>query len=80
MRESNQTLWELALNQVKETLSVYDRDQLCEGVLRMIAEDRSKDGTEQRNLIAKSIHIMLALDFYKDFEVQFLTATKSFYK
>ena len=26
MRESHQTLWELALNQVKETLSVFDRD------------------------------------------------------
>lgn len=64
---------------MKETLSVFDRDQLCEGVLRLIAEDRSKEGTEQRNLIAKSIHIMLALDFYKDFEVKFLAASKSYY-
>jgi len=46
MRENQQSLWELALNQVKETLSVYDRDQLCSGVLKLIAEDRSEEGAE----------------------------------
>jgi hypothetical protein len=45
-----------------------------------VAEDRLNEGSEQRNLIAKSIHIMLALDFYKDFEALFLKETRFFYQ
>ena len=36
---------------------------------------------EHRELIAKSIHVMLALDFYRDlFEPKFLQITKIFFK
>ena len=36
---------------------------------------------EHRELIAKSIHVMLALDFYRDlFEPKFLSVTKAFFK
>lgn len=34
----------------------------------MINEDRKNENQENRNLIAKVVHAMLALDFYKDFE------------
>ena len=49
-------------------------------MLGLIAEDRINEETERRNLITKSIHIMLALDFYKDFEADFLSETKTFYQ
>jgi len=41
----------------------------------MIGEDRKNENGENRNLIAKSIHIMLALNFYKEFEIEFLEET-----
>ena len=36
---------------------------------------------EHRELIAKSIHVMLALDFYReDFEPKFLSVTADFFQ
>jgi hypothetical protein len=46
----------------------------------MIADDRNNENVENRNLIAKSIHIMLALNFYKEFETEFLKETELYYK
>ena len=34
----------------------------------MINEDRKSESEENRNLIAKIVHAMKALDFYKEFE------------
>ena len=44
-----------------------------DGVIELIQMDRNEDKMEHRELIAKSIHVMLALDFYRDlFEPKFL--------
>lgn len=43
------------------------------GVLNLIAADRKKElGSESRALIAKLIHVMLALKFYDKFEQDLL--------
>ena len=57
---------------MKNKISESSKHQLCEGVLFLIGEDRQKETVECRNLIAKLIHVILALDFYKMFEVGFI--------
>ena len=52
-----------------------------DGVIELIQMDRKEDKMEHRELIAKSIHVMLALDFYRDlFEPKFLQITKAFFR
>lgn len=52
-----------------------------DGVLELIQLDRKEDKMEHRELIAKSIHVMLALDFYRDlFEPKFLQITRVFFR
>ena len=49
------------------------RKRLMDGVIELIQLDRHEEKMEHRDLVAKSIHVMLALDFYKDdFEPRFL--------
>lgn len=56
------------------------RKKLMDGVIELIQLDRNEDKMEHRDLIAKSIHVMLALDFYRDlFEPKFLQITKIFF-
>ena len=57
------------------------RKRLMDGVLHLIELDRNEDKMEHRDLIAKCIHVMLALDFYRDlFEPKFLQQTKLFFR
>lgn len=57
------------------------RKRLMDGAIELIQKDRKESNMESRELIAKSIHVMLALDFYKDlFEPKFLQVTKTFFK
>ena len=49
------------------------KERLVSGVLELINQDRINDRTDQRDLIAKIIHVMLALDFYKQFESGFFS-------
>jgi hypothetical protein len=42
------------------------RKKLVDGVLFLIGQDRIDEKMSNRDLIAKLIHVMLALDFYKD--------------
>lgn len=57
------------------------RKRLMDGVIELIQLDRNEDKMEHRELIAKSIHVMLALDFYRDlFEPKFLQITKIFFR
>jgi len=47
----------------------------------LISQERIDEKRVQRQLIAKSIHIMLALNFYNgSFEEEFLHDTAQFYK
>ena len=80
LRERNQSLWQIALSLVKTKITEDAKHKLCEGVLQLIAEDRKSDTVEGRNLIAKLIHVMLALDFYKIFEAGFCTQTTDYYR
>lgn len=56
--------------------------KLKDGVLSLIHDDRlESNNRNQRELIAKLIHVMLALGFYKsDFERTFIEQTQSFFK
>lgn len=46
----------------------------------LIGQDRIDEKMSNRDLIAKLIHVMLALDFYKDcFEQAFLDETAEFF-
>jgi len=57
------------------------RRRLMDGAIELIQKDRKGANMEHRELIAKSIHVMLALDFYRDlFEPKFLQVTKVFFK
>ena len=57
------------------------RKRLMDGVIELIQLDRNEDRIEHRDLIAKSIHVMLALDFYRDlFEPKFLQVTRIFFR
>ena len=50
------------------------------GVLKLIEKDRMDEKRQHRDLIAKLIHVMLALDFYKGyFEEAFLNETREFF-
>jgi len=80
LRERQQSLWQFALSLVKKKIAESSKERLCEGVLKLIADDRRSDSVEGRNLIAKLIHVMLALDFYPIFEVGFCNQTRDFYR
>jgi hypothetical protein len=56
------------------------RQRLIEGVIDLIQQDRTDEKIENRELIAKLIHVMLALDFYRElFEPRFLEVTANFF-
>ena len=90
IKEINQersSFWMMALAQVSKRLTAQIRGSLKSGVLRLIKLDRQSDHMSifsdetHRDLIAKLIHVMLALGLYKqDFEPDFLAETASFFK
>ena len=47
-------------------MTVSVRDTLIDGVLQLIEEDRLDEKLLHRELVAKLIHVMLALNFYQD--------------
>mmetsp|Transcript_6153 Transcript_6153/g.9895 ORF Transcript_6153/g.9895 Transcript_6153/m.9895 type:complete len:188 (-) Transcript_6153:1529-2092(-) len=54
---------------------------MIKGILRLIEEDRLDSNERHKGIIAKLIHILLALDLYKSkFETQFLQSSKAFYQ
>ena len=53
----------LALNQVRTELNPGFKERLKGGVLSLIKSDRTHD-RNNRSLISKLIHVMLALDLY----------------
>ena len=56
------------------------KQRLKLGVLKLIEKDRMDEKRQNRNLIAKLIHVMLALEFYKGFfEDAFLKDTTKFF-
>ena len=71
LREQTQTFWQMSLAILKTNLSETVQSRLVDGVLVLIEQDRQSETTEQRDLIAKIIHVMLALDFYEQFEAKF---------
>ena len=57
------------------------REKLIAGVVDLIQLDRTDEKMQNRDLIAKLIHVMLALEFYKEqFEPKFLEVTRQFFK
>ena len=57
------------------------REKLIVGVVDLIQLDRTDEKIQNRDLIAKLIHVMLALEFYKElFEPKFLQVTRQFFK
>ena len=66
---------QMALSQMRKELNEQVKNNLKKGVLRLIRQDRERDRSSmfsdenQRDLIAKLIHVILALGLYKeDFE------------
>ena len=56
------------------------KQRLKFGVLKLIEKDRMDEKRQNRNLIAKLIHVMLALEFYKGFfEDAFLKDSSKFF-
>ncbi len=90
IKEINQersSFWMMALAQVSKRLTPQIKGSLKSGVLRLIKLDRQSDhlsmfsDESHRDLIAKLIHVMLALGLYKqDFEHDFLAETASFFQ
>jgi hypothetical protein len=77
----------MALSQVRRSIDEKVKNHLKRGVLRLIKQDRERDlssmfyDENQRDLIAKLIHVMLALGIYKeDFEPSFLTETTAYFR
>ena len=57
------------------------KERLKDGVLILIHNDRRDEQRTHRDLIAKLIHIILALNFYKElFEKAYLKETEEFFK
>ena len=81
IRTKGTTFWQIGLQAVKSKMNETMRKKLMDGVIELIQMDRNEDKMEHRELIAKSIHVMLALDFYRDlFEPKFLQVTKNFFR
>jgi len=55
--------------------------KLIDGILNLINLDRQNTKQHNRDLIAKLIHILLALQLYKgEFETKFLDQSKEYYE
>ena len=81
LRTKGTTFWQLGLQSVKNKMTINVRQRLIEGVVDLIQLDRTDEKKQNRDLIAKLIHVMLALNFYKElFEPRFLLVTKAFFK
>ena len=67
---------------MKQAISDPVKQRLIHGVLMLINKDRKRKG-ENRELIGKLVHVMLALDYYRGgkhmFQDQFLAATEEYY-
>lgn len=76
------SFWMIGLNFLRENIGKIDlKDKLIEGILDLIETDRTYQNEENRQTIAKLIHILLALKLYKgEFESKFLERTQLFYK
>ena len=75
------SFWRIGLSLVKKEMKEDLKQRLKIGVLKLIEKDRRDDKRMHRDLIAKLIHIMLALEFYKGyFEDAFLSETRIFFK
>lgn len=74
------TFWIIGLNQLKQEIGEDLKQRLRLGVLSLIEQDRKDEKRQHRDLIAKLIHVMLALNFYKGyFEDYFLMQTENFF-
>ena len=77
IRLERQSFWMIGLTQLKNEIGDGLKQKLIKGVLGLIEKDRRDEKRMHRDLIAKLIHVMLALNFYKgSFEEEFLTDTK----
>ena len=74
------TFWAIGLNQLRSEINNEIKQRLRIGVLGLIELDRQDEKRKNRELIAKLIHVMLALNFYKGFfEESFLQQTEEFF-
>ena len=80
--QGRSSFWAMVLGQISSNLKDSVIGSLKGGILRLIKQDRENDHSElfsdgsQRDLIAKLIHVLLALDLYKkEFEPDFLEDT-----
>ena len=81
LRAKGATFWQLGLQSVKTKMTISVRERLIDGVIQLIQLDRTDEKKQNRDLIAKLIHVMLALGFYKElFEPKFLQVTRAFFK
>jgi hypothetical protein len=76
------TFWEIGLNFLRDNIGTIDmKSKLIEGILDLIDEDRKNQSEQNRQVIAKLIHILLALQLYKgEFEEKLIFKTEAFYQ
>ena len=76
------SFWLIGLNFMKENIKKIDlKDKLIDGILDLINHDRLNSNFENRQIIAKLIHILLALQLYKgEFEKKFLDQSQQFFE
>lgn len=78
--EDKSSFWRIGLGLVRAQMKEEMKQRLKIGVLKLIEQDRKDEKRKHRDLIAKLIHVMLALDFYKGyFEDAFLSETRAFF-
>ena len=75
------SFWMIGLNFLRENIGKIDlKDKLVDGILNLIENDRNSQNENNRQTIAKLIHILLALQLYKgEFEEKFLQRTQEYY-
>jgi hypothetical protein len=75
------SFWQIGLRFLRHYLGKMDlKDQIVSGVLHLIENERDNPTLTNREIIAKLIHILLALKLYKgEFQEQFLAESKKYY-
>ncbi len=74
VNEEQSSFWQIALSQVRSEMRAEVMHHLKNGVLELIKNERAGQVVD-RGIIAKSIHVLLALNLYKEFEKMFLDQT-----
>lgn len=75
------SFWHIGLKFLRQNLGQIElKDKLVSGILNLITSERTKSETTTREIIKRLVHILLALNLYKEeFEPMMFSQSKSYY-